>query len=416
MKRRASTRAILLALAFVVALAALPGAAATAAGPPATDVAPSAVELPAGPGEATSDVQTADTVVGANQTVDDDISAITGDVVVHGTVNGDVTAAAGSVRVTGQVTGDVSAASGSVTLGPTATVEEDVSSGSGSVELSAGSLVEGDVAAGAGSVVVPNGALVEGDVAAGGDDAEVNGTVEGDVASGESVILGSTAVVGGDVTYRDSIDRADGARVDGTVTQRSGDWQPSGPEIQVEAGSPNLSFVPGFVPAGLVPVYWALVALFFGAVLLALFPRFSSEVATRGSEDPLRSTATGVVSLVAVPLALGAFFLTIVGIPVALAGGAVFVLAAWAGLVYGEYLVGRQVVHAAGSENRWLALVVGVAGIEALSLVPLLGGLVTLVVLVVGLGALALAAGDRWQSDTGESADPPETAPAPEPA
>ena len=413
MTRPSPTRVFVLALALVVALAALPGAAAVPSSEASAAAPPSltAVEQPAD----TVDSQ-AETVVEANETVDDDLTAITGDVVVHGTVDGDVTAAAGSVRVTGEVTGDVSAASGSVTVGPDATVGDDVSSGGGSVDLSAGSLVEGDVAAGAGSVVVPHGATVEGDVAAGGGDAEVNGTVENDVASGESVVLGSTAVVGGDVTYRDSIDRADGARVDGTITQRSDDWQPSGPEIQIEADSPTVSFVPGFVPADLAPVYWALVALFLGTVLLALFPRFSAEVATRASADPLRSTATGVVSLVAVPLALGAFFLTIVGIPVAVAGGAIFALAVWAGLVYGEYLVGRQVVRAAGSENRWLGLLVGVVAVEAISLVPLLGGLVTLAVLVVGLGALALAAGDRWQGDSGGSPEPPEPDPAPEPA
>ncbi|MEF8884429.1 MAG: polymer-forming cytoskeletal protein [Haloarculaceae archaeon] len=398
MKTTVPTRAILLVAALVVALVALPGAAAMpATGPSVTDAAAlTAAERPAA--ELPADADAAETVV------------------VHGTVRGDVTTASGSVRVTGEVTGEVSAASGSVTIAPGARVGEDVASGGGSIEIGSGATVEGDAAAGAGSVVVPSGASVGGDVAAGGGDAEVNGTVEGSVASGESVVLGSTAVVGGDVTYRESLQRADGARVDGTVTQREDDWRPAGPEIQIEPTAPTFSFVPGFVPAGLAPVYWTVLALFVGAVLLALFPRFSAEVATRGGEDPIRSTATGIVSLVAVPLALVAFLLTVVGIPMALAGGAIFVLSVWAGLVYGEFLVGRQVLRAAGSENRWLALLAGVVGVEALSQVPLLGGLVTLAVLVVGLGALALAAGDRWRGDADGSAGTPETDAAPRPA
>jgi cytoskeletal protein CcmA (bactofilin family) len=420
MKRLSPVRAILLATALVVALAALPGATAAvtstatpaAAGQPSS---PAVAEMPDVVESGVTDTGDAvETTIGPNETVNDDVTAMTGDVEVRGTVNGDVTSVSGSVQVTGTVTGDVSAAAGSVTIGPGGTVEGDVSSGGGSIELAAGATVGRDVSAGAGSVVVPAGATVEGDVAAGGGDAEVNGTVDGDVASGESVVLGSSAVVEGDVTYRDSFDRADGARVDGTITERSENWQPSGPEIQVEPGVPTLSFVPGFVPNGLVPVYWTVIALFIGAALLGLFPRFSAEVATRASEDPIRSVGTGIVALVAVPLALVTFLVTVVGIPVALAGGAVFALSLWASLVYGEYLVGRQVLGAAGLRSRWAALVVGVVAIEALSLVPLLGSLLKLGVLVVGLGALALAAADRWRNRTGGAEpEPVEGEPAP---
>jgi cytoskeletal protein CcmA (bactofilin family) len=420
MKRLSPTRAILLATALVVAFAALPGAtAAMSSAPPAAAASPSSAAAAETPDllepDGVADTSNAvETTIGPNETVDDDVTAMTGDVVVRGTVDGDVTSVSGSVRVTGTVTGDVSAAAGSVTVGPGGTIDGDVSSGGGSVELAADATIGGDVSAGAGSVVVPAGALVEGDVAAGGGDAEVNGTVEGDVASGESVILGSSAIVEGSVTYRDSFDRADGARVDGTITERSENWQPSGPEIQIEPGVPVVSFVPGFVPSGLVPVYWAVVALFIGAALLGLFPRFSAQVATRASEDPIRSVGTGIVALVAVPLALVTFLLTIVGIPLALAGGAVFALALWASLVYGEYLVGRQVLGAAGWPNRWAALVLGVVAIEALSLVPLLGGLLKLAVLVVGLGAFALAVADRWQGRSGGTEpEPTEGEPAP---
>jgi cytoskeletal protein CcmA (bactofilin family) len=421
MKRLSPLRAILLATALVVALAALPGATAamSASAPPAAAgpaSSPGAAEMPdIVDSDGVADTsESVETTIGPNETVDDDVTAMTGDVVVRGTVDGDVTSVSGSVRVTGTVTGDVSAAAGSVTVGPGGTIDGDVSSGGGSVELGAGATVGQDVSAGAGSVIVPAGALVEGDVAAGGGDADVNGTVEGDVASGESVILGSSAVVEGSVTYRESFDRADGARVDGTITERSENWQPSGPEIQIEPGVPIVSFVPGFVPSGLVPVYWTVIALFIGGALLGLFPRFSTAVATRASEDPIRSIGTGIVALVAVPLALVTFLLTVVGIPVALAGGAVFALALWASLVYGEYLVGRQILGAAGWPNRWAALVLGVVAIEALSLVPLLGSLLELVVLVVGLGAVALAAADRWRGESGGTEpEPVDSEPAP---
>ncbi|MFB6151425.1 MAG: polymer-forming cytoskeletal protein [Haloarculaceae archaeon] len=389
-----SKRAVALVLALVVALALLPGAAA--AGPSNSDV-----------------------VVGPDETVSGDLTATTGDVVVHGTVEGDVTAAAGSVAVTGEVDGSVSAAAGSVTVG--GRVGGDASAAAGSVDIRSGATVGGDASAGAGSVTVAEGATVRGDVNAGAGTADVAGTVEGDVNGGERVVLASTATVRGDVTYHDSFDRAPGATVGGTVTHEP-DTDLFGPTVELDGldgldglDEVGLHLVPGVVPDGFHAAYWAAIALLVGAVLLLAFPEFSADLATRASDDPLRAGAVGFVALFGVPLVLVVCALTVVGIPVALAGGALFGLAAWAGLVYGEYLVGRQVVGALGESNRWAGLAVGVVGVEAVSLVPLLGGFVTFAVLLVGLGAGALVVADRWR-DGDEPDEPPAPEPAPEAA
>lgn len=394
------------------------------------------VALALGPGAATAaDSGAGDTVVGSNETVDGDLSATTGDVVVHGTVEGDVSAVAGSVRVTGEVTDDVSASAGSVTVEGSvgddvsaaagsvdvvenATVGGDVSAGAGSVELGPGARVEGDASAGAGSVVVPANSTVGGDVTAGGGDARIDGTVEGSVTTGGTAVLGSTAVVEGGVTYREDIDRAEGATVHGSVEHDpDNDLEVTLPLVNPSPPSLGGGLVPGVVPEALHVVYWTLVALLIGAGLLALFPRFTADVATQASTDPVRSGAAGFAAIVGVPFVLFAVFMTVIGIPVAIAGAAVFVLVAWAGLVYGAYLAGRQLLGAAGTEDQWLALAVGVVGVELLSQIPLLGGLLKFVVLLVGLGATALAIADRWNDDGNDAADEGPTEPhVPDPA
>lgn len=411
-----SARLAALVFSFVVALALLPGAAAATG--------------------------SGDTVVEADERVEGDLTASTGDVVVRGTVDGDVAAMAGSVTVTGEVTGEVSAAAGSVEVGDgatvggevgaaagsvdvgeNATVGGEVGAGAGSVSLDPGATVEGDVGAGAGSVDVAEGATVVGDVNAGGGDAEIDGTVEGDVTTGETAVLGATAVVDGDVTYGEDVDRADGATVGGVV-EHDPDVGWDGPgNVEVSAPPLSGSLVPGVVPDGLQFVYWTLIALLIGGGLLALFPQFTTEVAAQATTDPVRTSAAGFAALFGAPFVLFAVFMTIIGIPLALAGTAVFLLVAWASLVYGEYLVGRQLLAAAGSGNQWLALVVGVVGIELLTLLPLLGGLLKFVVFLVGLGATALAIAGRWNGDGDDEGDadqgpaePPAPDPAPDPA
>lgn len=398
-----TARAVALVCSLVLALAVLPGAAL--AGPPGT---------------------TGDVVVGANETVTDDVTAMTGDVVVRGTVEGDVSSVAGSVRITGTVTGDVSAAAGSVTLD--GTVEGDVSAAADSVDVRAGSRVGGDVSAGGGSVDVGPGATVDGstsagggsvtvardatvheDVSAGGGDAEIAGSVGDDVRSGETVVLESTADVGGDVVYRDSIDRADGATVDGSVTQRSEtDWSALPGIVHLDGGNggSSITLVPDVVPDRWSGLYWAGFALLVGGVALLLFPEFSADVAARVGTDPLRATAAGFLTIVAVPLFLLGFAVTIIGIPVAVAGGALFGLAAWIGYVYGLYLLGRQVLEALGASSRWVALVVGVVGVTALSFVPLFGDLLRVAVLIVGLGAIVLVAVERWREESDDPGGP----------
>lgn len=57
----------------------------------------------------------------------------------------------------------------------------------------------------------------------------------------------------------------------------------------------------------------------------------------------------------------------------------------------GQYAVGSWALRAAGYEHRWLALVVGLLAVTLLGAVPIVGGLVELVALLLGLGALAIS-------------------------
>jgi len=382
-----ATRFVALLCALAVAVALVPGA--VAAVPLANDaVMPS--ETGPGAGQVADQTVGADVVVGPDETVSD-LQVVSGDVVVHGTVEGDVDAAAGSVRITGEVTDDVEAAAGSVTVD--GRVGGTVEAAAGSVEIGPDGVVEGDVDAAAGTVTVA-------------------GTVDDDVTGSDTVRLNEGATVRGDVAYGETLDRAEGAAVAGTVTHDES-LGLDGLQWGVTLGDLDDLGDLAILPSPFVSFVTGLAALVVGALLLVVFPDFSGEMVETVTDQPGRSVAAGVATIVAVPVVLLAVAITIVGLPLAFAGGAVFALAAWLALVYGEFLVGSRVLDAADANNRWAALVVGVVGVELLAETPLFGELLTFAVVLLGLGTAALTIAARRRGGDDGSAETPPPDPAP---
>lgn len=345
-------------IAFVAALLVALGVGSVAVAPAGGASATPAESVPAtqsAPGTPAQGVF-GSVVVEEGETVRD-IDGIGGSIVVYGTVAGDVSGLAGTIHVAegGTVEGSIDAAAGTIRVD--GTVGGGVTAGSGHVSVSETGRIGGDVAVGTGHL-------------------SVDGTIDGDVRAGaETIVLGPNADVGGEFRY-DAADftRDPGASVGGEVV-RDTDL----------GGGVDLS-IPGWVST----VYSLLANLLLGMVLLAVFPRFSRGVAGRVADDPLVSGGVGFLTLVGVPIALVLIAITIVGIPAAIAGAVAYALAIWVGVVYGQYAVGAWVLGLADVENRWLALVVGLVGFAILGLVPILGGILEFVALLLGLGALSL--------------------------
>jgi cytoskeletal protein CcmA (bactofilin family) len=319
-------------------------------------------------------------VVGADETVDG-LEAFGGSVVVRGTVDGDLQAFAGSVVVAegGRVTGDVSTAAGDVRIA--GTVGGSVEAAAGNLELVEGGEVGGDLSAAGGAVVVA-------------------GTVRGDATlAGESVRLAASAVVDGGVEYDAESFSDEGATVGGSVV-RNDDLG------GVSIGAPADALLPGWV-AG---VYGLLVNIALGALLLAVLPGFSRRVADRAVDSPLAAGGVGLLTVLVVPVVLVLVALTLVGIPLSLLGLFLFLFALWVALVYGGFTVGAWLTGLADADNRWVALIVGIVLVGLAGRLPIVGGLVTAVVTLLGLGALALVLRDLRRDDEEETAPPAATA------
>jgi cytoskeletal protein CcmA (bactofilin family) len=334
-------------------------------------------------------LRTGDTVtVAAGETVDGDLYLLAGTVAMDGTVDGDVLALGGTITVNGTVTGDVLAAGGTVTVA--GTVEGDVRTTGGQVTLS-GAVAEDAVVTG-GQASVSSGSTVGGDLIVSGGQVTMAGTVTGNV-EGSAGTYSTTGSVGGTEHV--------------VVSPREGEGDEDEGD---QATAIILDALRHFV-----------VLVIFGALILWLLPRALPAAERVLRSRPAASLGSGLLAclgyfvfliaalLLMVLLAIVFGLLQIgslVGIEL-IAGllslftvSFLFVLAVayLADLVVGLTLA--RVVAPAGSGSRWRELALLVAGAAVVVIVtslPVIGGLVKLLVVLFGLGALALAAWHAWR-------------------
>ncbi|WP_049915953.1 bactofilin family protein [Haloferax mucosum] len=310
-------------------------------------------------------------VVDEGETYTGDLESVGGTVVIAGTVDGNVETTAGTVLVTetGEITGSLEGVAGSVTIE---------------------GAVGDDVSLAAGAILVRDTATIDGSLEAAGGDVRLDGTVTGDVTVGaEELTVGPNARVGGALEYDAESATIDSAAVvDGGVTEVDAVTieGPSIVGVPFEFGQ----FEGPVIPAWVVSGYWFLANFVLGAIIVLAAPGFARRVTGLGTKKAARSGGVGLLTIVAVPIVLLVILLTIIGIPLSLAGGAGFLLVLWVAGIYGALVLGTWLLSLGDYDNRWAALFVGLFILALLDFVPL-GGIVEFVVLLVGLGAFALA-------------------------
>lgn len=309
------------------------------------------------PGTAAQQTRTGGNVVVQEGETVQGLTTAAGTVTVRGTVDGDLTVFAGDVTIAGNVTGETTIFGGSTTI--SGTVDRNTTVFGGYVELAETGRVGHDFAVFAGDVIL-------------------NGTVGNDArVDAERLAVGPSARIGGNLLHAtQTLSLSNQSQVTGEI--RNVD------RVDVGQGTPLQTNVPFWAFA----IYGFLANLLLGAVLLLLLPGFSRSVADTARRRPLFTTLLGLLAMIIIPVILVLLAITIVGIPLTLIGGFLFLLALWAASVYGALGIGAGVMGALNTTNRWLALVAGLLIVFLLGAIPFVGGLVHLLVMLLGLGAI----------------------------
>jgi cytoskeletal protein CcmA (bactofilin family) len=353
---------------------------------------------------AAADIRSGDTItVGAGETIDDDLYAFGATVSILGTVRGDVIVFSGTVIVGGTVTGDVVAASGSVSV--SGQVDGSVRAAGGPVTIDG--RIGGDVVVGSGTLTIGANAQVARDILAASGAVTHSGQLGRDlrVAAGTLALDGR---VGRDVNADvDTLTVGAGAVVDGSLTYASANEAviPAGAAVRgpVVRREPARQGQPATVPGPLARIVeWAQAIvgfLVFGLLIVFIVPNFARRANDSLVRSPLVSLGIGAGILFALPIV--AILVIVVG---AFTGGwwiglialALYFIAIAASIPVVGLAIGTRIVPRTG--RAWqlaVALVVGLAALLLVALVPVLGGIVMLIAILVGLGAIvqAIAAG-----------------------
>ncbi len=220
-----------------------------------------------------------------------------------------------------------------------------------------------------GTVVVEPDQVVKGDLTVIGGDAVIAGVVDGNVD-----------VVGG------NLDERPGATITGQVTTLGGDV--------TNAIVPWASAAPPEVPHHDYRVFWHVAWDLVAVLFFLVFPLRTRMALDRLERHPGLSAAFGLLGWVAViPLAV-LLLCTILLIPFIAVEAVILIGAVFLGKAALALLVGRrlcEIVSPSTTPSPFVALLVGLVLITAAELVPILGGIVSAFVLLIGLGAAILA-------------------------
>ena len=287
-----------------------------------------------------------------------------GDVNFGGATGEDYLGAGGQQAITGRIHGSLRAVAGEIHVA--ATIDRNATIAAGNVELDSAAIIGRNAYLMGGTIQI-KGTVQEGLLAYGGA-ITLDGAVGRDVeVAGGTLRVGPHARIAGNLRYRVPagkvhIDPA--ARITGTVTA-----------------------LPVSNRGALWHVLWILGFLLVGAVVVALFPRFMAEAAEILPEHP------GLSALVGLGWGIVVAAITVVGLPLAFLTAAVYVVMVCIASVPFAIWLGRLLLGArarGGLEGTLVNFLVGGFFLFVAGIIPVVGGWVSLIAGLLGLGTILL--------------------------
>lgn len=307
-------------------------------------------------------------------TVDGDLIVFSQSVVVNGHVKGDVLGFGRDLRMNGTVDGNVRTFNQSLSIN--GSVGKNVMSWAEELMLA-------DKASIAGTLTMFDG------------NAELYGRVGGDLLAFSGMtqlngMLGRNASIrGGRLRIGSGADVPGQVRFEGDAAPQieAGAKLASAPVVTIRKRGPN------YARAG---YYWRQTlawgaSFIFGLVVLLIAPVFFGNV-VHASDRVAPAIGLGVLFLIATPIAALFACITIVGLGIGMAAMLLYLVALYSTQIFVGSWIGEKLLGLGSGIGPALGrLALGLAILRGLRILPYIGWLVTLVMLLWGLGALALA-------------------------
>ncbi len=320
-------------------------------------------------------------------------------------VAGDALLAGGDVSIATEVKGDLVVAGGEVSVG--GHLGDDLYAAGGNLKLDA--IVAGNARIAGGEIAVGPATVIEGAASLTGGDVAFDGDVRDylQVTAGQVRVNGN---VRGDAILRgEQIEIGPDTRIDGRLIVHSA-TRPQVPSGAVIGGGMEFHAVESHhafddeadrvreVAHGVGSALWFTGVFLAGTLFLFVFPGFSSRAAQFVGRQPLQSLGVGFAVLVCAPVLGVLLLVTIIGIPLALLLVPLYGLLLFLGWVTSALFLGEKGLELSDRARpfttgwRILAFLLALVLLAILGKLPLVGGWVTFIALLAGIGGLVCQA------------------------
>ncbi len=330
--------------------------------------------------------------IGESETIDDTLLVAAETVLIEGVVTGDLVAVGRRIDISGTVNGNL------LTFAESVTVSGNVGGlalGAASLYDLRGATVADDLWAAGEKVGIDEQAQVGGNATVAAESSSIEGSVGRDLyAFSETVELSGKvgedleafagrlrllgdAHIGGNVRFRsageDRLHRAETVRVDGDV-----EFLDMPEELQEGSRYARFEFY-------LWQIARLIGAFLVGVALLWLVPGFRS-ISIGAGVEALKSTGLGLVALVSVPIIAVLVAFTIVGLPLTFIAIIAWLLGLYLAKIVVGAIIGRMVLSDSNS-LPW-TLLAGLAIVIVAVNLPFIGGVISFLLTIFGLGLL----------------------------
>ena len=221
----------------------------------------------------------------------------------------------------------------------------------------------------------------------------INGTVNGDLKAAGGTVTISGTIHGNVDVEADQVVVSSGARIDGNLNYRSPDKGRISKDAVIR-GKSSYTVRQYYRPHPAARFLSVITFSVAGIVFLLVFPGFTQATTSKMAAQFWKNLGLGFALLVATPVAVVLLMVSFVGIWVGLPLLAIYLVSLILAYILAAFYVAgtgaRLLRFEIGSRGRMIvALIVALLLLTALRFIPVLGGLITFLLMLTALGAMA---------------------------
>jgi hypothetical protein len=316
--------------------------------------------------------------------VDGDVYTSGGEVVIDGTINGDLFVGGGTVRIDGVVTNNVKVGGGQIII--SGEIGGNLVAAGGNISLEESSSVGSYIVIAGGNVNTLG--TIEGNTYLFVGNVTTNSQIGGDLEASTGMIrIGPKTTIGGDLTITSDeeplVDESATIVGETTIKEPVVKVPQEIKETDVEGISQAFAGIKMFMT-----LIGAVSTFIVGLILIKLFPNYMESCKDQIEKRTWRSVGFGLLALFVTPVLFVLLLVLVVTIPLALITIAIFSLYLYLAKIFVIYWAGRRFFK---NSTKIASFGLSVLIFTLLMLIPIIGGFVSFITLIFGLGAGILA-------------------------